>query len=237
LVGVRRAELRFDHDDEAHGITFSRVPTSPEPTAIERADLAALTARASALIGEGRRLLGITGAPGAGKSTLAAEVVAALAPSAVLVPMDGFHLAQSQLRRLGREGRKGAIDTFDGGGFVALVRRLDAAAEDVYAPTFRRDLEEPIAGAIHVAANVPLVVLDGNYLLASRPPWDSLRGLIDEVWYLDPSREVRLERLVARHMAFGRDPEAARAWALGSDEANARLIEGTRGRADVIVVG
>jgi pantothenate kinase len=213
------------------------VPTSPEPTVIERADLSALTARATALIDAGRRLLGITGAPGAGKSTLAAELVAALAPSAALVPMDGFHHAQSQLRRLGREGRKGAIDTFDGFGFVALVRRLRAAEDDVYAPTFRRDLEEPIAGAIHVAADVPLVVLEGNYLLADQRPWDSLRGLIDEVWYLDPDPDVRLERLVARHMEFGRDHDAARARALGSDEVNARRIESTRGRADVIVVG
>lgn len=214
------------------------MPTSPEPTVIQRADLAALTARASALASRGgRRLLGITGAPGAGKSTLAEQIVAALAPSAVLAPMDGFHLAQSQLRRLGREERKGAIDTFDGDGFVALVRRLRAADGDVYAPTFRRDIEEPIAGAIHVAAHVPLVVLEGNYLLAEQPPWDALRGLLDEVWYLDPDPDVRLERLVARHVAFGRDPEAARVWATGADEVNARLIESTRGRADVIVVG
>jgi pantothenate kinase len=237
LVGVRRAELRFDHDDEAHAITFSRVPTSPEPTVIQRADLAALATRASALTAGGRRLLGITGAPGAGKSTVAEQLVAGLASSAALVPMDGFHLAQSQLRRLGREERKGAIDTFDGDGFVALVRRLRAADADVYAPTFRRDIEEPIAGAIHVAARVPLVVLEGNYLLADQPPWDALRGLIDEVWYLEPPRDVRLERLVARHMAFGRDRETARAWALGTDERNARLIESTRRRADVLIVG
>jgi pantothenate kinase len=207
------------------------------PITIERSDLAALTTRASSLVGDGRRLLGITGAPGAGKSTLAEQLVAGLVPSAVLVPMDGFHLAQSQLRRLGREERKGAIDTFDGVGFVALVRRLRTADSDVYAPTFRRDIEEPIAGAIHVATQVPLVVLEGNYLLAAQPPWESLRELIDEVWYLDPDRAVRLERLIARHVAFGRDPEEARASAIGTDERNARLIESTRARADVIVVG
>jgi len=207
------------------------------PTTIDRADLPALIARASGLLGDGRRILGLTGPPGAGKSTLAAEIVGALAPACVLVPMDGFHLAQSELDRLGRHGRKGAIDTFDGFGFVALVRRLRAATEDVYAPTFRRDLEEPIAGAIHVAGNVPVVVLEGNYLLASQPPWSSLRELMDDVWYLDPDREARLARLVRRHEEFGRDAAAARAWALGSDERNAELIAQTRGRADVVVVG
>lgn len=207
------------------------------PTTIDQADLAALTARSAALVGDERRILGITGPPGAGKSTLAEEIVGILAGSATLVPMDGFHLAQTELDRLGRHDRKGAIDTFDGYGFVALVRRLHAAAEDVYAPTFRRDLEEPIAGAIHVAATVPLVILEGNYLLANDPPWDSLRGLIDEIWYLDPDPDARLDRLVRRHIAFGRDPEAARAWALGSDERNTELIAQTRDRADVIIVG
>ncbi len=207
------------------------------PQTIDRADLRALTARASALLGDGRRVLGVTGPPGAGKSTLAAEVVSALAGSAVLVPMDGFHLAQSELDRLGRHDRKGAIDTFDAAGFVALVRRLRAATEDVYAPTFRRDLEEPIAGAINVAASVPLVVLEGNYLLATDPPWVALRELIDDVWYVELDRESRLERLVRRHVAFGRDLPAAREWALGTDERNAALIAQTRDRADVLVIG
>lgn len=207
------------------------------PPTIDRADFAALTARARALLGDGRRILGVTGAPGAGKSTLATDLVGALSPSAVLVPMDGFHLAQAELGRLGRHERKGAIDTFDGAGFVALVRRLRAAEDDVYAPTFRRDLEEPIAGAILVRASTPLVVLEGNYLLASERPWDALRALIDEVWYVDPGQDARLERLIARHMAFGRDLAAARERAFGSDERNAELIETTRARADVLVTG
>ena len=207
------------------------------PPRIDRADVAALTTRAAALATAGRALLGITGPPGAGKSTLAAELAAALGPTAALVPMDGFHLAQSELERLGRHDRKGAVDTFDAAGFVALVRRLRAGAEDVYAPTFRRDIEEPIAGAINVAANVPLVVLEGNYLLVTDPPWRSLRELLDEVWYVDLDREARIERLVARHVAFGRDPAAARAWALGSDERNAELIAATRDRADLLIVG
>src|SRR3954452_11605922 len=134
---------------------------------IARADTVTLLARARALAGwKRRRMLGITGRPGAGKSTLAAEVVEALGDLSALVPMDGFHLAQDQLRALGRTETKGAIDTFDASGFVHLLERLPAATEPVvYAPAFRRDLEEPIAGAIAVPAAVPLVVVEGNYLL------------------------------------------------------------------------
>ena len=183
-----------------------------------------------------RRILGIAGAPGAGKSTVAAAIVRSLAPDAVLVPMDGFHLANSQLERLGMRGRKGAIDTFDAAGFVALLRRLKAPDGDtVYAPEFHREIEEAIAGAIAVAPEVPLVVTEGNYLLSDEMPWSRLRSLIDETWFLDPGEEVRLQRLIARHVAFGKSPEAARAWALGSDQRNAEMIAATRASADLLI--
>ena len=140
--------------------------------------------------------LGITGAPGAGKSTLAAEVVEALGEDAVLLPMDGFHLAQVRLEQLGLTATKGAIDTFDGGGFVHLLRRVRAADEEVvHAPTFRRDLEEPIAGAIAVYRSTPLVVVEGNYLLAEDPPWDEVAGLLDEVWFVPAPRPPQKEGL------------------------------------------
>lgn len=211
---------------------------SPPQVVVDRADLGTLVARARRLAEPGRRvLLGIAGSPGSGKSTLAEQLVGALAGAAVLVPMDGFHYARSVLRRLGREERKGAIDTFDAGGFVHLLRRVRAADEPVvYAPTFRRDLEEPIAGAVAVRREVPLVVVEGNYLLADQGEWAPIRGLLDEAWFLDLDDGVRLERLVARHVRFGRDLEAARAHAHGSDQANADLVESTRSRADVLVV-
>ena len=185
-----------------------------------------------------RRLLGITGPPAAGKSTLAEELVASLGTEAVLVPMDGFHLAEAELKRLGIHERKGAIDTFDAGGFVALARRLKDPAEPlVYAPVFRRDIEEAIAGAIAIPSSLPLVVIEGNYLLVDGGPWAALRSLLDEVWYLEPDEEHRIEWLVQRHMAFGRDAQVARARALGTDQRNARLIMTTRERADVVVTG
>src|SRR5262245_1678528 len=108
-----------------------------------------LVARAAGLVSGGaRRLLGVCGAPGAGKSTLAGALATALGRRAVVAPMDGFHLAQAELDRLGRADRKGAPDTFDAAGYVALLRRLRTATEPVvYAPRFHREIEEPIAGA------------------------------------------------------------------------------------------
>ncbi|MET7877200.1 nucleoside/nucleotide kinase family protein [Micromonospora profundi] len=196
-----------------------------------------LVARARGLADAGpRQLLGITGAPGAGKSTLAERIVAEIGPSARLVPMDGFHLAQAQLVRLGRADRKGAVDTFDANGYVSLLRRLHRLEPtSVYAPEFRRELEEPVAGSIEVPPSVRLVVTEGNYLLLPDFPWQEVRSLLHEVWFLDLDAELRLRRLTARHEAFGRSPEEARAWALGSDETNAALITPTADSADLVV--
>ncbi|NJP32322.1 nucleoside/nucleotide kinase family protein [Micromonospora thermarum] len=196
-----------------------------------------LVARARALADAGpRQLLGIAGAPGAGKSTLAEQIVAAVGPAARLVPMDGFHLAQAELVRLGRAERKGAVDTFDANGYVSLLRRLRRLEPtSVYAPEFRRDLEEPVAGAIEVPPEVRLVVTEGNYLLLPDYPWEEIRPLLHEAWFLDLDAELRLRRLTARHEAYGRSPEEARAWACGSDEANAALVAATADRADLVV--
>jgi pantothenate kinase len=196
-----------------------------------------LVARAERLAATGQRsLLGICGAPGAGKSTLAARVVEALGDRAVLVGMDGFHLAQRELNRLGRAERKGAPDTFDAAGYVDLLRRLRRRGPDtVYAPEFRREIEEPIACAVPVPPETPLVVTEGNYLLLADRPWDGVRPLLDEVWFLAPDERVRIARLIARHEAFGRSPEQARARALGSDQANAVRVDATSGRADLVI--
>ena len=184
-----------------------------------------------------RRVLGITGMPGAGKSRLAEQLAEALAPAAVYVPMDGFHLANAELVRLGRSERKGAPDTFDSAGYVHLLRRLrDAAAgEAVYAPRFHREIEEPIAGEIAVTPDVPLVITEGNYLLVQTGGWGAVRPLLDEAWYVEVAEQVRLERLVARHVAFGKPPHEARRWTLESDQRNAELVRTTRHLADVVV--
>lgn len=199
-------------------------------------NFADLVARARALAAGGRGMLGICGAPGAGKSTLAARLVEALGPDAVYVGMDGFHLAQVELTRLGRTERKGALDTFDGVGYVNLLRRLRTqSAETVYAPEFRREIEEPVAGAVPVFPGTRLVVTEGNYLLVPGNPWGEVRTLLDEVWFLRPEEDERHRRLIARHEAFGRSAEEARDRALGSDERNATVINATVDRADLVL--
>ena len=182
-----------------------------------------------------RRLIGISGAPGAGKSTYAARLAEQLSPAAIVVPMDGFHLAGRELERLGRADRKGALDTFDVDGYVDLLDRLRRATSTVYAPEFRRDLEEPIAGAIAVEAHHTTVITEGNYLLLEDGGWERVRPLLDECWYVECDEVERVARLVERHVAHGRSPDAARRWVEHTDEPNARLIEATRPRADRVV--
>jgi pantothenate kinase len=192
--------------------------------------------RARALMGRGRAVLGITGAPGAGKSLLADRVVDALGDEAVVVPMDGFHLHDEELARLGRSERKGAPDTFDVGGYLSLLQRLVRRDEDVvYAPDFRRTIDEPVAASLAVPAALPVIITEGNYLLSSDPRWQQVRAQLDEVWFIDTPHELRLARLVERHMFYGMDRAAAEAWANGPDAANARLIEATRSCADRII--
>lgn len=185
-----------------------------------------------------RQILAIIAAPGAGKSTLASALLALYGAAVQVVPMDGFHLANSELERLGRRNRKGAPDTFDAAGVVNLLQRIKAQQpgdDAVYAPEFRREIEEAVAGAIAVRASTQLVIVEGNYLLLDDAPWCEVRHVVDESWYLDVPDALRQARLLARHMQFGRTRQQSLDWIAHTDEPNAVRIAQTRRYADLCV--
>lgn len=184
-----------------------------------------------------RVLIGVVGKPGAGKSTLAQALLKQLPPTlATVVPMDGYHLSNAVLNDLQRADRKGAPDTFDVAGFAALLQRIRSeASQPIYYPIFHRNLEESIAAQGVVSPATKVVIVEGNYLLHDAGGWEVLRELFDECWMLDVNEQLRMARLIARHIAYGKTPEAAQAWAMGTDEANAVLIERGRAWADFVV--
>jgi pantothenate kinase len=188
------------------------------------------------MIAAARRVVGITGAPGVGKTTYALGLVAASEVPAAYVPMDGFHLADVTLSALGRLDRKGAPDTFDAWGYAALLRRVRKECDHVvYAPGFERDLEQPVAGAVAIPPEAELVVTEGNYLLLDQPEWRAVRAQLDEVVHLETDDDVRRRRLVARHVEFGKSPAEAEAWVACVDDANAALVAAVAHRSDRVV--
>ncbi|MDQ1130571.1 nucleoside/nucleotide kinase family protein [Microbacterium sp. SORGH_AS_0888] len=199
-----------------------------------------LVDRAAALgAGRTRTVLGIVGEPGSGKTTLATALVDALAArglAAAWLPMDGFHLSDRSLEAIGRRDRKGAIDTFDGWGYLAALRRaLEEIDHPVYLPGFERVLEQPLAADRVIPPGPALVVTEGNYLLDEEAPWPVARGLMAEVWYVEVADAVRRARLVERHIRFGKTGREASAWVEAVDEPNARRIRARRAAADLVV--
>jgi len=180
---------------------------------------------------DARLIVGIAGEPGAGKSTIAALLVAALGPTAALLPMDGYHLPQARLRELGRRERMGAPDTFDVPGFAEVVRAVRDSGSTHYAADFDRTIEEPVPDALTFLPEVRTIVVEGNYLVH----WPETRGSFDVTFFVEVEQSIRQQRLIERHVRFGKEPVDARAWALGPDESNARIIRATAARADHVI--
>ncbi len=171
-----------------------------------------------------RTLIGIVGKPGIGKSTLVERVKAEYPGVEVsTISLDGYHLSNETLETLGARGRKGAPDTFDYKSFVELLRRVKSANQDIRFPIFHREIEASVADEGVVPAAARVVIVEGNYLLSTDYGWGEVADLLDFSYYLELQEDVRLERLIERHVRYGKSPEAAREWAMGTDESNARF--------------
>ena len=184
-----------------------------------------------------RTIIGIIGKPGGGKSTLSKYLLKGIDPTLVsVVPMDGFHLSNKVLKELGRSDRKGAQDTFDVKGFTTLIQRIKSdCADPIYYPIFDRSIEESIASQGVVYPSTRVVIVEGNYLMHDKDGWQEISPLLDQSWYAFLDEDLRISRLISRHIAYGKDPESAKAWAKGSDQVNAELIELGVGRCDFLI--
>ena len=184
-----------------------------------------------------RTIIGIIGKPGGGKSTLSKYLLKGIDPTLVsVVPMDGFHLSNKVLKELGRSDRKGAQDTFDVKGFTTLIQRIKSdCADPIYYPIFDRSIEESIASQGVVYPSTRVVIVEGNYLMHDKDGWEEVSPLLDQSWYAYLDEDIRISRLISRHIAFGKDPESAKAWAKGSDQVNAELIETGVARCDFLI--
>lgn len=184
-----------------------------------------------------RTMIGIVGKPGAGKSTVVTEIQKQFSAEEVaIIPMDGYHLSNEELIKLGRRERKGAPDTFDVEGFISLITRVrNEIDKDHTFPIFHREIEASKADEGIVLRNTKVIVIEGNYLFSEEHNWSEVFPLLDQSWFIEIDDEIRMQRLITRHIKYGKTPQEAEEWSRGSDEENAKFIAKTASRAERII--
>lgn len=184
-----------------------------------------------------RTMIGIVGKPGAGKSTVVTEIQKQFSTEEVaIIPMDGYHLSNEELIKLGRRERKGAPDTFDVEGFISLITRVrNEIDKDHTFPIFHREIEASKADEGIVLRNTKVIVIEGNYLFSEEHNWSEVFPLLDQSWFIEIDDEIRMQRLITRHIKYGKTPQEAEEWSRGSDEENAKFIAKTASRAERII--
>lgn len=185
----------------------------------------------------GRSVTALAGPPGAGKSTLAERLAAALNASepgsAAVLQMDGYHFDDAVLEARGLRARKGAPETFDAAGLIHMLRRLRANLEaEIAVPVFDRSLEVARAGARIIPQTVRHLIVEGNYLLLERAPWSALRPLFDTTVSIEVELEVLRERLVERWRGHGMNAAEIAAKIEGNDLPNAQVVLAESGAAE-----
>jgi pantothenate kinase len=177
--------------------------------------------------GAPRYIVAIAGPPGSGKTTIADHLcnhLKAAGETAVVVPMDGYHLDNIVLDARGHRARKGAPHTFDAAGFVSLVKRIRACEPEIAIPVFDRSIDLARAGAEIISADTKFILVEGLYLLLKRDPWAQLHALYDDSIFLEVTLEETERRLINRWEALGKDAAFARNWMAGNDLPNAQTV-------------
>jgi len=187
-----------------------------------------------------RYIVAVAGPPASGKTTLAdrlRETINAQYENdpCIVVPMDGFHLDNEQLDKMGMRNVKGAPQTFDAEGFVRLIKQIRAGDQMVVIPQFDRSLDMVVAGDRAVTPDHRIVVVEGNYLLLKEPPWDGLNTLFDLSVMVSPKIDILEARLISRWIKHGMPKVDAIARALSNDIPNARYVLANSGSAEISI--